>query len=43
MILAIEPAIYLPSHSGMRLESDYLITESGFERLDGFPRRLGEV
>ncbi len=40
MVIAIEPAIYHPTQGGMRLEGNYLITESGFETLDGFPRRL---
>jgi Xaa-Pro dipeptidase len=43
MLIAIEPAIYHPAQAGMRLEGDYLITETGFERLDGFPRSLGEA
>jgi hypothetical protein len=29
MSIAIEPAIYLPGRGGMRLESDYLVTETG--------------
>ncbi len=43
MVIAIEPGIYHPENGGMRLESNYLITESGFERLESFPRRLIEV
>ena len=33
MVLAIEPGIYSPESGGVRLENDYLITESGFEKL----------
>jgi Xaa-Pro aminopeptidase len=43
MVIAIEPGIYHPENGGMRLESNYLITERGFERLESFPRRLIEV
>jgi Xaa-Pro aminopeptidase len=40
MVIAIEPGIYHPEVGGMRLEGNYLITENGFERLDGFPAEL---
>ena len=30
MVLAIEPGIYSPESGGVRLENDYLITETGF-------------
>ena len=33
MVLAIEPGIYCPESGGVRLENDYLITETGFEKL----------
>lgn len=33
MILAVEPGIYSPGSGGVRLENDYLITDSGFEKL----------
>jgi Xaa-Pro aminopeptidase len=34
MILTIEPGIYIPQESiGIRVEDDYLITESGCEKL----------
>ena len=33
MVLAIEPGIYSPESGGVRLENDYLITESGFSKL----------
>ena len=33
MVLAVEPGIYSPESGGVRLENDYLITESGFEKL----------
>ena len=34
MIVTLEPAIYIPGKFGIRLENNYLITETGFERLD---------
>jgi Xaa-Pro dipeptidase len=43
MVIAIEPGIYHPLNGGMRLESNYLVTEDGFERLESFPRQLIEV
>ena len=33
MVLAVEPGIYSPESGGVRLENDYLITETGFEKL----------
>ena len=33
MVLAVEPGIYSPEDGGVRLENDYLITDSGFEKL----------
>ena len=33
MVLAIEPGIYSPESGGVRLENDYLITETGFEKI----------
>ncbi len=33
MALAIEPGIYCPESGGVRLENDYLITETGFKKL----------
>ena len=40
MVIAVEPGIYHPVVGGMRLEGNYLITEDGFEMLDGFTRAL---
>jgi Xaa-Pro aminopeptidase len=40
MTMAIEPGLYLPDWGGMRLEGNYLVTASGFERLDRFPSVL---
>lgn len=34
-IVTIEPGIYIPGRGGLRVEDDYLITESGSERLSG--------
>src|SRR5690348_3450197 len=37
MVLAIEPGIYWPGGGGLRLEDDFLITESGNEKLCTYP------
>jgi len=37
MVLAIEPGIYWPGGGGLRLEDDFLITESGNEKLCSYP------
>ena len=37
MVLAIEPGIYWPGGGGLRLEDDFLITETGNEKLCSFP------
>jgi len=40
-VIAIEPALYATElRSGIRLEQNYLITESGAERLSVFPLDL---
>jgi Xaa-Pro aminopeptidase len=39
-IVAIEPGLYEPDWGGIRIESDFLVTEAGAERLDTFPRSL---
>ncbi len=36
MVLAVEPGAYWPEGGGLRLEDDYLVTESGPERLGTF-------
>ncbi len=33
MVLAVEPGIYSPESGGVRLENDYMITETGFEKI----------
>ncbi len=40
MILTLEPGIYLPGWGGMRLESNYLISQGGLERLDNYPNSI---
>ena len=40
MVIAIEPGLYVPEWGGMRLEGNYLITATGFDRLDRFPSTL---
>jgi Xaa-Pro aminopeptidase len=37
MVLAIEPGIYWPGGGGLRLEDNFLITDSGNEKLCTFP------
>jgi Xaa-Pro dipeptidase len=37
MVLAIEPGIYWPEGGGLRLEDNFLITETGSEKLCSFP------
>ena len=32
--------LYVPEWGGMRLEGNYLVTATGFERLDRFPSAL---
>jgi Xaa-Pro dipeptidase len=40
-VIAVEPAIYAPDlRSGIRLENNYLVTESGVELLSDFPFEL---
>jgi Xaa-Pro aminopeptidase len=40
MTIALEPGLYVPGWGGMRLEGNYLITATGFDRLDRFPSML---
>jgi Xaa-Pro aminopeptidase len=42
-VVCIEPGVYEPSVGGMRLEGEYLLTDSGVERLDAFPDELLEL
>ena len=37
MVLAIEPGCYIPGGGGLRVEDNFLITESGAEKLSPFP------
>ena len=37
MVLAIEPGVYWPEGGGLRVEDNFLITESGAEQLCRFP------
>lgn len=43
-VIAVEPALYAPQLCcGMRIENDYLVTESGLELLSPFPLELSGV
>jgi Xaa-Pro aminopeptidase len=37
MVLAIEPGVYWPEGGGLRVEDNFLVTESGCEKLSRFP------
>jgi Xaa-Pro aminopeptidase len=37
MVLAVEPGIYWPEGGGLRLEDNFLVTETGVEKLCRFP------
>ena len=39
-VVAIEPGAYSPGIGGVRLEGDYLITATGFDRLDHYSEQL---
>jgi Xaa-Pro aminopeptidase len=36
-VVAIEPGVYLAGVGGVRIESNYLVTDGGYERLDSTP------
>lgn len=38
--VTLEPGIYFENKFGIRVEDDYMITESGFENLFGYPQEL---
>ncbi|MBF8191407.1 aminopeptidase P family protein [Nonomuraea sp. K274] len=42
MVLSSEPGVYVPGHGGYRVSDTVLVTESGQERLTGYPRGLEE-
>jgi Xaa-Pro aminopeptidase len=37
MVLAIEPGVYSPGGGGLRVEDNFLVSESGVEKLSSFP------
>ena len=37
-VITLEPALYFPGWGGIRIEDDYLVTETGCERLSTLPR-----
>ena len=43
MIFSIEPGIYLPEETGVRIEDLVLVTEDGAELLNRFPRGLDVI
>ncbi len=42
MIVTLEPGVYYPEEFGIRLENNYLITQSGFERLCGLSMEMSD-
>lgn len=40
MVIAIEPGAYLPDTGGMRVEGNYLVTETGAQSLSDYPLEL---
>jgi len=42
MVVTLEPGVYYPNEFGIRLENNYLITESGFEKISTLPINIAE-
>ena len=42
-ITTVEPGIYIPDRGGVRIEDLVIVTESGCERLTGYPKELQRV
>jgi Xaa-Pro aminopeptidase len=40
MVIMLEPGIYLPGETGVRLEDGYLITADGYEQLTHHDKSL---
>ena len=40
MVIALEPAVYLPEIGGLRVEDNYVVTSRGLEALSRYPREL---
>jgi Xaa-Pro dipeptidase len=43
MVLTVEPGIYIPGLSGVRIEDDIIVKENGLEILTKSPRKLIEI